>query len=34
MSDSDADACSETEKLSNHSDDLLNMICKQCWKIR
>jgi len=28
MNDTDADACSETEKLPNHSNDLLNMIWK------
>jgi hypothetical protein len=28
MSDNDADACSETDKLLNHSNGLLNMIWK------
>jgi len=28
MNDTDADACSETDKLPNHSNDLLNMIWK------
>ena len=28
MNDTDADACSETKKLQNHSNDLLNMIWK------
>lgn len=28
MNDTDADACSETEKLPNHSNDLLKMIWK------
>jgi len=28
MKDTDADACSETEKLTNYSNDLLNMIWK------
>lgn len=28
MNDTDADACSETKKLPNHSNDLLNM-----WKM-
>jgi hypothetical protein len=29
MSDNDADACSETDKLPNYSNDLLNMIWKK-----
>jgi hypothetical protein len=28
MSDTDADTCSEKDKLSNHSNDLLNMLRK------
>jgi len=28
MSDTDAEACSETDKLPNHSNDLLNMLWK------
>jgi hypothetical protein len=28
LSDTDADVCSEKDKLSNHSNDLLNMIWK------
>jgi hypothetical protein len=29
MSDTDADACSEKDKLSNHSNDLLNIKWKK-----